>query len=434
MKGNFRKRHNNGIILEIVRFLSTRITIKNIVFIQEKDKMIEEEFSSSVNTLCLTGRGKEEVYTDKDFLETSIFIADRVEIESESVKNMLKELAKNSSKIPVILIAEDNKLEYDKFCDTLKSLGFIDGLYGKSPERLYSSTKDNSLYIGGYLSSFKKDEKKTLKICALIASYNEEDILENTCKYLLEQKIDVHVIDNWSTDSTNSILEKLDHEYEGFTYEYYPLKGDGQYHLFELLTRKIEYTTFLKYDWYIHTDVDEIRVGCFSNSLYDDICFVDSLGFNALDFTVLDFRPVNNNFKKGDNLKESFKYFELGRRFGHFLQIKGWKYINGKRYDLASSGGHNIEFDGKKVFPYKFLLKHYPLRSLEHMRRKIFKERLPRMEEGKKKYGWHTHYDKYKDTDNIKLWRKEDLIEWNEEFDSVYLLERLFGINIKREK
>lgn len=166
----------------------------------------------------------------------------------------------------------------------------------------------------------------------------------------------------------------------------------------------------------------------------DGIERVDELGYNAIDHTVIDFRPVQDGFDINQNPEKFFKYFEFGRRPGHFSQGKVWKNILSIDYDLSSSGGHTIRFEGVKIFPYKFLLKHYPLRSLEHMQRKIFKDRLPRYELGKRERGWHTHYDKYLGKENdLKLWREKDLEEFKGNFYEEFILERIFGINIKKQ-
>jgi hypothetical protein len=60
---------------------------------------------------------------------------------------------------------------------------------------------------------------------------------------------------------------------------------------------------------------------------------------------------------------------------------------------LASSGGHDVAFDGRKVFPLRLLLRHYPFRGQAHARRKIFDERCPRFRPAERAMGWHVQYD-----------------------------------------
>ena len=62
-------------------------------------------------------------------------------------------------------------------------------------------------------------------------------------------------------------------------------------------------------------------------------------------------------------------------------------------FDLLSSGGHEIAFEGRRVFPLRFLLRHYPIRSQAHGERKVFRERRPRFDASERARGWHVQYD-----------------------------------------
>jgi hypothetical protein len=271
-------------------------------------------------------------------------------------------------------------------------------------------------------------------VCAILATYNEEDIIGQVCKYLLDQGIYVHIIDNWSTDSTLTIVKSLDKGNEDLSYELFPREDQKRFVWFDMLNRKVQYAKSSDYDWYIHYDADEIRESCWDVPLIEGINRIDQLGYNAIDHTVIDFRPIKDDFDVNQKPDEFFKHFEFGKRPGHFAQVKGWKNSPSIDYDLSSTGGHAIGFNNIKIFPYKFLLKHYPLRSLEQMKRKIFKDRLPRFEDEKKERGWHTHYDKYiKKENELKLWKADELIKYDKGFHEQFLLERLFGINIRKD-
>jgi len=45
------------------------------------------------------------------------------------------------------------------------------------------------------------------------------------------------------------------------------------------------------------------------------------------------------------------------------------------------------------VFPVRFVLRHYPIRSQAHGERKVFAERRPRYAEQERALGWHVQYD-----------------------------------------
>ena len=61
--------------------------------------------------------------------------------------------------------------------------------------------------------------------------------------------------------------------------------------------------------------------------------------------------------------------------------------------DLSSTGGHEAQFPMRRVFPVRFILRHYPVRSQAHGLRKVFEERKPRFSEGERRRGWHVQYD-----------------------------------------
>jgi hypothetical protein len=71
--------------------------------------------------------------------------------------------------------------------------------------------------------------------------------------------------------------------------------------------------------------------------------------------------------------------------------VKAWK--NRAPVDLAGRAGHEARFPGRRVFPYKFELKHYPIRSQAHGERKIFRDRVPRWDPRERRLAWHVQYD-----------------------------------------
>src|SRR6266511_1852136 len=53
-------------------------------------------------------------------------------------------------------------------------------------------------------------------------------------------------------------------------------------------------------------------------------------------------------------------------------------------------------FDSAVDFPYKFLMKHYPIRSTEHGRQKLFQDRQARWSQYERDVlKWHAHYDHF---------------------------------------
>jgi hypothetical protein len=155
------------------------------------------------------------------------------------------------------------------------------------------------------------------------------------------------------------------------------------------------------------------------------------MGFNCIDHTVMEFHPINNDYIPGDNFFSFFRHFEFGKRPGDFNQIKAWKNFGQPIY-LAQTGGHEVQFENRRVYPYKFLLKHYQIRSQSHGEKKVLKERKSRWNIEERAKGWHKHYDNINESHSFI--RSPFELEWFDEtvFNSKYLIERLSGIGIKR--
>lgn len=268
------------------------------------------------------------------------------------------------------------------------------------------------------------------RVTAIMTAYNEEDIIISSIKRLAEQGIDVYVIDNWSTDTTYDQIKNFQCK-RLIGYERFPKKGPSSYYDWkDLLHRVEELTTEIKTDWFVHHDVDEIRMAPWPDvSLKEGIYIVDKEGFNSIDHTVITFWPTDNGFVPGSNFGKHFKYFEFGKRPGHFLQIKTWKNF-GQKISLLESGGHEARFEERRIYPYKFLLKHYPIRSQNHGYKKIFYDRKKRWNPGERTIGWHTQYDDIKEGQTF-LYQSSKLELFDETiFNDRYLIERLSGIGI----
>lgn len=265
-------------------------------------------------------------------------------------------------------------------------------------------------------------------VISVMTAFNEEDVLEHTISHLIAQGIRVHVIDNWSTDDSLRIAQSL--AGTGMvTVEQFPHDGSSDSASWgTLLQRVSEVAAASRADWVIHHDADEIRYSPWRTmSLRDALYRVERAGFNAVDFTVIDFWPTSEH--PVTDLEQDLGYFSFGLRPGHFVQVKGWANWMG-RADLAPSGGHSAQFAGRKVFPYKFLLKHYPIRSQQHGERKVFMERQGRWDQAERQRGWHHHYDHYRQGVSF-LRNRSDLERYDRrEFDRKYLIERLTGINL----
>jgi len=230
--------------------------------------------------------------------------------------------------------------------------------------------------------------RRVLTVTAIIATYNEDDIIGAVLDDLMAQGVRVHVLDQGSSDGT---LAEVERRARRGLLQVEHLDGDD-FSLARIIRRKEVLAAELDTDWVVNADADEFR-----ESPWPGVGFlagveeVDRLGFNAIDFAVFNFLPVHDGFRQGDDPREVFKFYEPGAMFDR-LQVRCWKKQPG-RLDLVSTGGHEAQFPGRRVFPLRFLLRHYPIRGQAHGERKVFKERRARFSAEERARGWHVQYD-----------------------------------------
>lgn len=236
----------------------------------------------------------------------------------------------------------------------------------------------------------------TFRVVAIIASFNEGDIISSAIAHLVDQGVDVYLIDNRSTDDTvaraRPWLNKGLISIEVFPREPPPA---GALHLFSLgaiLARKEKLANELSADWFINHDADEFREAPWPGmTLHEAIRWVDRLGYNCIDFRVLNFPPLGDGFRPGEDLSRHFTHWEDPFVYDS-LQRRCWK-AQSVPASLVTSGGHEALFPDRRVFPIRFLMRHYPIRSQEHGEKKIFAERKNRFDQSERAKGWHVQYE-----------------------------------------
>jgi hypothetical protein len=236
-------------------------------------------------------------------------------------------------------------------------------------------------------------------VVAIIAAYNEADIIGPVVAALIEQGVDVYLLDDGSTDGTIAAVEPfVGKGVRGIERRAPASASNGAPPPFEwerLLRRKMQLATELEASWFIHHDADEFRESPWAHlSLRDAIQQVDALGFNAVDFASLDFWPTGDVFCAGADVREAFTRYGEQMPYDR-VQIRCWKKT--AAIDLASSGGHDAQFPGRNVFPVRFILRHYPIRGQQQGERKIFQERRNRFLEEERARGWHVQYDQLRE-------------------------------------
>lgn len=269
------------------------------------------------------------------------------------------------------------------------------------------------------------------RVVAFMAAYNEEDIIVRSIKEWTDQGVEVHVLENWSTDATYDLAKRLEGQVP-VTIERFPAEGPSKHFDWGAMLARIEgLSREIKADWFVRRGADEVLTPPWPGVSYRDALYlVDSAGFNCVDHTVVNFEPVDDGFAAGADYEAYFRHFAFGTENAHFQQRKTWKNY-GQQVSMAESGGHDLPFADRRIYPFKFLLKHYPVRSQKHGEKKIFRERKDRWNPEERAKGWHTHYDKIEEDHSFVI-SPSALTAFDEDFNKTYLVERLSGVGVIR--
>ena len=184
------------------------------------------------------------------------------------------------------------------------------------------------------------------RVIALISTFNEADMIGWVIGHLAANGVHTYVIDDGSTDATVKIAKQwLGRGLLGI--EPIARAPDGRTSWQRILDRKVELARELGADWYLHHDADEIRESPLPGlSLGEAIRWADRLGYNAIDFRTLNFRPVDDLFRPGRDPRLHFARWEEPAEYDR-MQRKAWK--AGVSDVALMDGGHDVRFDGRRL-------------------------------------------------------------------------------------
>lgn len=262
--------------------------------------------------------------------------------------------------------------------------------------------------------------ERDFRALAVMPAYNEGDVIGPAIGALISEGVDVYLLDHRSTDDTVAAarpwlgrglvrIERFpDESGPGFD------ERNGTEMVWRDILRRVEQVTGeVQADWYLFVNADEFRESPWPGvTLGEGLREADELGFSAVNFELVNFRPTpQDSFVRGTDVRAALRFYEEPGPYD-LLQVKAWKRQPSGPVDLAHHGGHDVLFEGKRVFPVPFVLRHYPIRSAEHGRRKVIAERLGRFAAEERAGGWHVQYDHYGD-DSDYLHERAELTEWN---------------------
>lgn len=204
-----------------------------------------------------------------------------------------------------------------------------------------------------------------MRVIAVITVHNEERVIRTCLDSYARQGVEVMLMDNDSTDRTVAIARNwLGRGLIGIE----RLPRDGSFSLTRQLAAKQAMFERLEADWFINADADEIRL---PPPGYPDLpaalAAAEAAGCNAVDFVEYVFIPTAHHPEHDPaSYVETMRWYYPFQAWDDENHIKAWRRQPGVAVDLVSTGGHLAQFPGRRVFPEKFIMKHYPFLGLAH--------------------------------------------------------------------
>jgi len=272
--------------------------------------------------------------------------------------------------------------------------------------------------------------ERPFRALAVMPAYNEGDVIGAAIGALVSEGVDVYLLDHRTPDDPAAAappwlgrglvrIERFPDE-SGFD-----ARNEDAMVWRDILRRVEQVTGEVQADWYLFVNADEFRESPWPGvTLADGLREADELGFSAVNFELVNFRPTPGDaFVPGADVREALRFYEEPGPFD-LLQVKAWKGQAGGPVNLHHHGGHDVLFDGKRVFPVPFVLRPSPSRSAEHGRRKVVAERLGRFAAEERAGGWHVQYDHY-GADADYLHDRAELTAWDGDAFRLAILARV---------
>ena len=199
----------------------------------------------------------------------------------------------------------------------------------------------------------------------MIPVYNDGDIISEVLEHLHSQGKELVVLDNGSTDNTVEICKKFS---EKGLIHFVQFKSE-KWHK-DLVFRMLYHIALTQApDWLILCASDEILESGVSNlTLKEAIKKADTEGYNLIQFDWFNFYLTDNENQSATSTKEKMPYYSW--EADHVF--RAWKYIPG--IIMEETKGHYPIFPeekGYKIFPKKFVLRHYKIRNATTAMEKI---------------------------------------------------------------
>jgi glycosyltransferase involved in cell wall biosynthesis len=246
-----------------------------------------------------------------------------------------------------------------------------------------------------------------LRVIALVTTFNERRFVASLIEHHAHHGVETYLIDNRSTDGTVEIAER--HLGKGLIgIEQQPNATGSHFALERQLRHKEQLARKLDADWFIHVDADERRLPPPGRGrLADALAEADREGYNAVNFLEFAFTPTQ---EEPDHDHAEFQrtlrtYYPYAPQFPH--RLNAWRARD--EFDLTSSGGHKVRFEGLRMSPEPFAAKHYLFLSVPHAIEKFVDQTYDEREAKLGAYRWRARVQ----AEDIRLPQRAE-VRWSE--------------------
>ena len=196
---------------------------------------------------------------------------------------------------------------------------------------------------------------KIPKMLGVLLCYNDSDMLPDAIESLLENNHNLVVWDHGSTDETAEVLDKYEKHFVERTFlprefDFYKLYPTMSQHLME------HYTS--QYDWISWPDQDEILEGPDRSKSYTQ--FVQQVlddGYSHVRFDMFNYWFTELDDESIESPTERMRHYSSFPEFPAL--IRAW------RADVTNERKFNHNSVEGLIYPDRFRLKHYPMRSYD---------------------------------------------------------------------
>jgi glycosyltransferase involved in cell wall biosynthesis len=220
-----------------------------------------------------------------------------------------------------------------------------------------------------------------LRALAVVCVRNEAIHIRRCLKHLIGSGLEVHLIDNESTDDTREIAKEfLGRGLIGIDL----LPWRQEFSLLDQLHAKQRVFEASDHDWLVHADADEWLCSPYpGQSLLEGLAAADEAGYDCVNFHEIVFVPLpGEDFYAADYAARMSTYYffqpsypRLNRAWCRRIKVTNLGF-----------GGHLLEGEETRCSPVDFLLRHYIVLSEVHARAKYLDRRFSEEELRK---GWH---------------------------------------------